>query len=251
MCLLVLAYKVHPDYPFLFVGNRDEFLDRPTQAADWWDDHPDVFAGRDLRAGGTWTGINKKGNFAALTNWRDGHDNKGSRSRGDLVVDFLTADKAPAEYIYSKRPVEKDYNKFNLLLGLPNSLYYYSNAGEEGSRKLRGNSIYGLSNGKINSSWPKVNKAKKFMRDLVRKPGFQPDDLFNMMTDKGQARDQHLPNTNIPYRWEKTLSAMFIDTPEYGTMVTTVIAVDKHGKMIMEERGHKPPGQSRRAQINL
>ena len=71
MCLIVLAYKVHPEYPLILAANRDEFLERPTEKAHFWSDAPHILAGRDLRAGGTWLGITRSGRFAALTNHRD------------------------------------------------------------------------------------------------------------------------------------------------------------------------------------
>ena len=68
MCLIALAYKVHPRFPLILAANRDEFLDRPTEPAHWWKDAPDILAGRDQRAGGTWLGFTRNGRFAAITN---------------------------------------------------------------------------------------------------------------------------------------------------------------------------------------
>ncbi|HRP80757.1 MAG TPA: NRDE family protein, partial [Flavobacteriales bacterium] len=70
MCLIALAYKAHPRFPLIVAANRDEFMDRPTEPAHWWKDAPGIFAGRDKRAGGTWMGINRRGRFAAITNYR-------------------------------------------------------------------------------------------------------------------------------------------------------------------------------------
>ncbi|MBN2732260.1 MAG: NRDE family protein, partial [Balneolaceae bacterium] len=71
MCLILFSYKNHSRFDLIFAANRDEFYQRPTRAARFWDDHPDVLAGKDLAAGGTWLGINRSGRFAALTNYRD------------------------------------------------------------------------------------------------------------------------------------------------------------------------------------
>ncbi|MCP4236515.1 MAG: NRDE family protein, partial [Aestuariibacter sp.] len=71
MCLILIALQQHKDYPLVVIANRDEFYARPTRAAHWWDDEPDIFAGRDLTAGGTWLGINRRGRFAAVTNFRE------------------------------------------------------------------------------------------------------------------------------------------------------------------------------------
>src|SRR5690242_12824845 len=96
MCLIALAWKAHPEHALVVAANRDEWRERPTQAADWWQDHPEILAGRDLRAGGTWMGVTKSGRFAAVTNFRDPSDRRTSAlSRGALVADFLLDDAAP------------------------------------------------------------------------------------------------------------------------------------------------------------
>ena len=52
MCLILVAWRAHPDYPLVVAANRDEFFARPAAEAGWWPDAPSVFAGRDLEAGG-------------------------------------------------------------------------------------------------------------------------------------------------------------------------------------------------------
>ncbi len=71
MCLILLAYDVHPEYRLILAANRDEFYDRPTLPMAFWEDHPDILAGRDLKGGGTWLGITRSGRFAAITNYRE------------------------------------------------------------------------------------------------------------------------------------------------------------------------------------
>ena len=40
----------------ILAANRDEFYQRPTALADYWEEHPKILAGRDLKAKGTWMG---------------------------------------------------------------------------------------------------------------------------------------------------------------------------------------------------
>jgi transport and Golgi organization protein 2 len=72
MCLILIALDSHPDYSLVVAANRDEFYDRPTAAAAFWPDRPGLLGGRDLKAGGTWLGIDRTGRFAAVTNYRQG-----------------------------------------------------------------------------------------------------------------------------------------------------------------------------------
>ena len=90
MCLIVVGWHAHRDYPLVVAANRDELLARPAVPAHWWTDFPDLLAGRDLEAGGTWMGVARSGRFAALTNYRDPTLHRtGAPSRGALVRDCL------------------------------------------------------------------------------------------------------------------------------------------------------------------
>jgi hypothetical protein len=104
MCLIVFAWKLIPQCPLVMAANRDEFFERPTQPASWWEDAPNIYAGRDLQAGGTWLGTDKRGRFAALTNIRDGSAGRTeARSRGELVANYLRGDLEAAEYLQTLR----------------------------------------------------------------------------------------------------------------------------------------------------
>ena len=65
MCLLLFAFKAHPSYKLVLAANRDEYYDRPTSPAAYWEDAPDILSGRDLRAGGTWLGITRSGRIGS------------------------------------------------------------------------------------------------------------------------------------------------------------------------------------------
>lgn len=92
MCLIVFAWRPSHALPLIVAANRDEFYARPTQPLAQWADAPQVYAGRDLEAGGTWLGVTSDGRFAALTNIRNPDLPLGNRSRGELVAQFLTSD---------------------------------------------------------------------------------------------------------------------------------------------------------------
>ena len=100
MCLILIAWQAHPDYTLVVAANRDEFFARPAAAAAFWPEAPQVLAGRDLEAGGTWLGISREQRFAALTNYREsGQVASNVRSRGALVADFLSGHASPSAYL--------------------------------------------------------------------------------------------------------------------------------------------------------
>jgi uncharacterized protein with NRDE domain len=102
--LCLIAFSWQPEQGRLhLLANRDEFYARPTAPAHWWPDHPDIWAGRDLQAGGTWLGMSRTGRFAALTNVREGGARSGGRSRGELVADFLAGEQDPGAYLRHRR----------------------------------------------------------------------------------------------------------------------------------------------------
>ena len=89
MCLVALAWNVHPRWRLVAAGNRDELHARPTAALARWSEAP-ILAGRDLRAGGTWMGLGPHGRMAVVTNVRNGRAPPyAGPSRGALPLRFL------------------------------------------------------------------------------------------------------------------------------------------------------------------
>lgn len=246
MCLILLAWQAHPDYPLVVAANRDEFFSRRTAAADYWDDAPDVLAGRDLEAGGTWLGFARNGRFAALTNYRDpARNNQGAPSRGELVSRFLTGSQSPAGYLAELESSAARYNGFNLVFGDSNGLWYFSNCGE-GEKQLAPG-VYGLSNHLLDTPWPKVAHGKSALHDAL---GALPDEkpLFALLRDDRIAPDDALPRTGVSLEWERLLSAAFVRSPAYGTRSATVLLKDASGNVRFIEQGFLPeavPGERR------
>ncbi|MFZ5510879.1 MAG: NRDE family protein [Pseudomonadota bacterium] len=237
MCLILLAWRVHPDYPLVVAANRDEFFTRPTAPAGFWSDASEVFAGRDLEAGGTWLGATRGGRFAALTNYRDPARNRnGAPSRGELVSAFLRGNATPADYIARLQPRSGAYNGFNLLAGDGHDMHYFSNVAEESGHigPLAPN-VYGLSNHLLDTPWPKVARGKSALTAaLDALPDAEP--LFELLRDDCQAADEELPRTGVSLEWERLLSAAFIRSPAYGTRSSTVVLRDTAGNTTFIEQ---------------
>lgn len=236
MCLILFAYDCHPEYYMVLAANRDEYYSRPTAGAGFWEDCPDVLAGRDLEHGGTWLGITRKGRFAALTNYRDPASHKpNARSRGMLVKDYLCSVPDPPEYIEALRGLRDQYNGFNLLLFVGGALWYYSNRGGPPAAIKPG--IYGISNHLLDTPWPKVSRGKEGLRSLLEAPGgLCVDGLLNILSDRERARDEDLPNTGVSLEWERLLSPVFIESDTYGTRASTVVTVHRSGRAVFAER---------------
>ncbi|MGI6125360.1 MAG: NRDE family protein [Planifilum sp.] len=234
MCLILLAYRSHPDYPLIVAANRDEFLDRPTEPARFWKDHPDLLAGRDGVGGGTWMGITRRGRFAALTNFRNPSESltHKKKSRGLLVRDYLITDLSPQNYLKRLSDQRTSYPGFNLLVGSHRELWYYSN--QTGAVCSVAPGIHGLSNALLDTPWPKVVKGKARMAACLQKP--DPSCLFELLADEEPAPDEQLPDTGIGLERERLLSPAFIRAPGYGTRSSTVLLVSARGEVNFIER---------------
>jgi uncharacterized protein with NRDE domain len=228
MCLIALAYKVHPRFPLILAANRDEFLDRPAEPAHFWKDAPEILAGRDKRAGGTWMGITRSGRFAAITNYRDMRMTfPAGPSRGLLVREAL------------ERGIDtkgtKAYAGFNLIYGPVDDIRYHNNI--EGTDEPLKPGVHGLSNHFLDTPWPKVVKAKQQLEKVLALPDAElPEALFRLLSDEATAADASLPDTGLPIEMERAASSIFIKTPGYGTRCSTVLLVGADGKVLFTER---------------
>jgi uncharacterized protein with NRDE domain len=239
MCLVLLAHDVHPEYRLIVAANRDEFYDRPTSPAGYWTDAPDVLAGRDLRAGGTWLGITRGRRFAAVTNFRQGQrEPAAARSRGHLVGGYLTGNQGLSVYLSQVKHDALLYNGFNLLAADTRDVISFSN--REGEARFLPPGIYGLSNHLLDTPWPKVTAGKAAVGALTERSA-APElmaELFALLSDRSRPADDRLPETGIGPEWERLLSSAFIASPGYGTRSSTVVLVGRDGRVAFTERSY-------------
>lgn len=236
MCILFIAVNQHPNFPLIIAANRDEFHKRPTQMSHFWEHHPHLLAGRDDVAKGTWMGISKRNKICALTNIRaPGKELENPISRGELVSQFLTDDISSSDYLERLRDTHHQYNGFNLLFGSLDKLFVF-NSFENNCYVLR-TGVYGLSNASLDSPWPKLHTGKTALSDYCQSSqNIDSADLFTLLRDTSAPPDDELPDTGVPIEWERKVSSIFIDSPEYGTRSSTVLLVDRQRKVKWEER---------------
>lgn len=237
MCLITFAWKVHPDFALIVAANRDEWHDRHAVPAAWWNDHPQILAGRDLKAGGTWMGVTRSGRFAAVTNFRDPGDRKSTaRSRGELVTAFLLGDETPAAFLAATKKVAFDYNGFNLIVGDGASLAYFGSS--EGAIEILEPGVYALSNHTLNEPWPKVTMAKSALGAALQAEMSEDSRqmaIYAILSDTTVAPDNSLPNTGVGIDLERALSPALIVTERYGTRTSTILSVANSGGVSFEE----------------
>jgi uncharacterized protein with NRDE domain len=233
MCLLVLAWNAHPRYRLVIAANRDEYHDRPTAALAHWPPPPDILAGRDLRAGGTWLGIDRHRRFGVVTNFRDRlRGSPQAPSRGDLIPRYLAGEAAAKDYLEALEPQAANYGGFNLLLADAQSLWYASNRNSPFARALSAG-VHGLSNERLDTPWPKLRRVRQGFEDWLRDgPAAEGPELFALLGDREPAIDEG----TVPGEWERILSSPFVLNESYGTRCSTIVAIEPAGGCYLAER---------------
>jgi len=263
MCLILVAWQSHPDYALVVAGNRDEFYARPAAAAHWWQDAPEVLAGRDLAEvigdAGTWMGVanaassewpgDSRARFAALTNYRAPSEKRtDARSRGELVAHFLRGEQTPDEYLHELAGAHGAYNGFNLLASDLHDLWWYSNRSKTRQPQKLKPGLYGLSNALLDTPWPKVRSRVGALCEVLAADrgqfGSDAEPYLQMLADEKQAPDWELPSTGVAPEWEKLLSSSFIRSPHYGTRASTVLRVRHDGRFDYVERSFDADGRT-------
>jgi uncharacterized protein with NRDE domain len=244
MCLLVLAWNTHPRYRLVVAANRDEYHERPTAALDCWPAPDEILAGRDLRAGGTWLGIDRRRRFGIVTNFRDlVRAPPEAPSRGGLIPGYLRGAAGPGDYLAALEREALGYGGFNLLLADGESLWYASNRATPFARALAPG-VHGLSNERLDTPWPKLRRVRRGFEEWLRGGGSAEDgELFALLGDRAPATEEEvLPSTGISPEWERILSSPFVLHEKYGTRCSTIVAIEPTGACYVAERRFDPSG---------
>ncbi|MCI0511543.1 uncharacterized protein with NRDE domain [Chromohalobacter marismortui] len=224
MCLIVFDWRPGSDIPLRLAANRDEIHARPTQALAPWPDAPSIVGGRDLRAGGTWLAASQTGRLAAVTNVRDAHAAAppSPPSRGALPYQVL-AHAAPLDWLEALATHEaRRYAGFNLLY-CDGSMLMHVHHGPTGTTLTQVSpGVHGLSNATLDTSWPKVVRARDgFERALTQTPWQRT--ALALMNDTQSAPTSELPDTGVGLEMERFLAPIFIRGERYGTRATTLV----------------------------
>lgn len=240
MCLILLAHRVHPDYPLIIAANRDEFHARPTASSHFWQVPGGVLAGRDLEAGGTWLGIDHRGRFAAVTNVSEEAQDGRWLSRGDLVQAFLAGDASAMAFASGIQGAR--YRGFNLLLWDSRALAYTSNRGHPQTLPP---GIHGLANAGLGENRFKVQRATDALTAAIA-AATDDDSLIHALSEL--LSDRTTPSVAERRRapgmsdaMQRALGACFIVGDTYGTRASTIVLLD-HRRATMVEQVYAPAG---------
>lgn len=252
MCLIALAWRMHPRYRLILAANRDEFHARPTLPLAEWEDAPQIVGGRDVLHGGSWLALRGR-RLAAVTNVRRPPEQEG-RSRGALVADFVRGDADATAAMLSLANEATRYRPFNLLIHDGDNLAFASNLPDAASPDTASGpgfatrtldpGIHGVSNGALDAPWPKTAMLTTKLGDWLASSAAglpageapDPEPLFAALADTTLVADDRLPDTGIGLERERFLSTAFIAHPTYGTRASTVVLIAEDHAEIIERR---------------
>ena len=211
MCLILLGWNTQDQFALIVASNRDEFHARRAEPARFWKDQPEILAGRDLEAMGSWMGVARNGRFAAVTNYRGATEPKAAESRGALVTRFLKSTSPPGKFM--TEVTGDSFSGFNLVACDGEELWWMSN--RNGSPRKLKPGIYGLGNLLLDSPEVETHKTR-FGEAIAPAPSVEP--LFELLA-----------------------GARIVD-PRYGTRCSTVMLRSKDGRVRYAERSFGQDG---------
>lgn len=230
MCTLVILRRPDHLWPVLIGANRDEMIDRPwTAPGRHWPDRPEVTAGLDVQAGGSWLGINDWGVAAAVLN-RTGSlgPAPGRRSRGELVLEALDhADAVAAAEALSHLDPDS-YRTFNLIVADERDGFWLRHAG--GARI----EVHPLKDGLSLIAAGDLDDFGTRRLELAR-PAFRAWPAPEPDRGNWTAWQELLGSTRAPPGEEAT-AAMRFRTNGYGTVSSALVALPARGEA--ERRAH-------------
>ena len=238
MCLILIAYRLHPHRPLVLAANRDEFYARPAEAAHWWPGPHDgtrIFGGRDLEARGTWLAVSEDGRLAGVTNWtEDRSAPPAPRSRGELPSAFLAGDDDARTYIELVDGAK--YAGYNFIGFDGQELIYASN--RTGEIRALKPGVYGLTNTRLGpgsrngkrhadtatgrkfAEWPKAVFGAKALERIAASA--TAGDLIDLLAQPHVPLETPADRELAP---ERSYSPAFIHGDEYGTRASTAVIV--------------------------
>ena len=228
--------------------NRDEYYNRPTDTAHFWNERPHIYASRDRVLGGTWLAVSQTGRMAVLTNYHCKQDvgMKFPRSRGDIPVDFCDGTSSSMSAIDFAKELQQrqgDYKGFNAVLFDGQTVVYCCNRCTTHFYHELPAGTYGLSNHLLDTPWPKVERTKHAVGKRLR-PNMTRQQmeavLLEEFTNPERVEDERLIPNTLGKDLEKNLSAIFVQGPNYGTRTTTILSFDGRGFDVFEKNYETP-----------
>jgi uncharacterized protein with NRDE domain len=241
MCTLAIYFRVFADYPVVVAANRDEYLNRAALAPTVLGDRPRIIGGKDLRANGTWLGINEHGLVAGLLNRgvaQNGPNDPNLRSRGLLSLDALQHSSAEEAARFVARQRARDYNAFNLLLASREAAFVAYNRGGQIEIVKLTPGMHLLTNADVDDfECPRISRSYGRFAELARSADFARDpvgrraDLAALLADHSTQLDARTGRPN----------SLCLHLGDYGTRSSSLIFMRRDSTAVEHFFAAGPP----------
>ena len=227
MCTVVLLRRPGRDWPLILGANRDEMAARPSKApARHWPDRPEVVAGLDVEAGGSWLGVNDAGVVAAMLN-RHGTLGRaqGFRSRGELVLEALDHADAVEAARALKHLESRAYRPFNMIVADTRDAFWLRHADPTGTLGLTvtpiAEGLSMLTAGELDD--PEVSRIRRYRPRFAEAKAPDPDrkdfTAWQALLESGEAAPEDGP----------TGAMRFATETGFGTVSSSLVALAQPG----------------------
>lgn len=224
MCTLAVYIGTSARYPLAIAANRDEFLDRASEAPSVRDGDPWMFAGRDLVAGGTWLGINEHGLAAGILNRRTAaKPDPQKRSRGELCASALRRPSCGEAIAFVRGHDANEHNPFNLLLASAREATVIGNASGRMRRQDLSPGVHVLTNLDLNDpTCPRIAKSHRLFEACGE--ALRDNHVTQFVTSVGSLLADH--STPLDPRAGGIPTNLCVHLDGYGTRSSSILVYD-------------------------
>lgn len=217
MCIVMVLHRSVPGYPIVVAANRDEYYERPTEGPQQLRATPGIWGGRDVRAGGTWLGVNAHGLVIVLTNRRMREEQENDpqrRSRGLLCLEALECRSAAEAAARLAAEPPGRYNPYNLLM-IDQQDFLWAAYEDTPTVQRVAPGLHVLSNRNINDvDTVRIRRARGLLQDA---PALEWEQVLPILT---QVCCDHEPGVQ-----DRETLCMHRDHERYGTVSSTILAL--------------------------
>jgi uncharacterized protein with NRDE domain len=240
MCTLAIYFKAIADYPVIVAANRDEYLARPALPPTTLAERPHIVGGKDLRASGTWLGLNEHGMVAGLLNRRNGglENDPALRSRGLLCLDALRSPTAAKAAQFVAGQSGRDYNPFNLLIASREEAFVAYNRWGRIEVVSLSPGVHLLTNLDVDDfECPRISRSRKHFEELGARADFACDplsrreELHRLLADHSTQLD---PRSGRP-------NSLCLHLGDYGTRSSSMIFMGRQPQYLEHFFAAGPP----------
>ena len=223
MCTLALYFRVFEDFPLLLAANRDEHYDRPSASPSLLGTKPQIFAGKDLRVGGTWLGVNEHGLLAGILNRKAlaGQDPRERfRSRGLLCLDLLKCASLGEARSVLAAQAQVAYQPFTLVFADENDAWVAYNGDGKITHVRLGVGLHVFSNtADVDRQSEKANRAYRRFAELID----TPQQCSDRSSDKVSALAKVLGDHTLGNGYNGPSEAICVHGDVSGTVSSSII----------------------------